>query len=162
MVGCHGWIAPTFFRAMFCTRATEKEERKCRQRAMEVLSFTGLHQKADLDVDSLPPGEQKLLEIARALAAKPRLLLLDEPGGGLNDAEMVKLRELIFKIQKMGVTQVIVEHNMHFVMSISDRIMVLNFGVKIAEGSPRELLSNDEVIEVYLGKEAAGARTSQC
>ena len=100
-------------------------------------------------------GEQKLLEIARALAAKPRLLLLDEPGAGLNDREMDSLQEIIFKTKEQKITQIIVEHNMKLIMSISDQIMVLNFGTKIAEGDPQSILNNEKVIEVYLGKEKA-------
>jgi branched-chain amino acid transport system ATP-binding protein len=104
-------------------------------------------------------GEQKLLEIARALAAKPKLLLLDEPGAGLNDREMNNLEEIIFKNKKNGITQIIVEHNMKFIMSISDEIMVLNFGTKIADGSPEIIANNESVIEVYLGKEQDFVRT---
>ncbi|MGQ9654916.1 MAG: ABC transporter ATP-binding protein, partial [Thermodesulfobacteriota bacterium] len=97
--------------------------------------------------------EQKLVEIARALAARPKLLLLDEPGAGLNDAEMERLKAIMFKIKEQGITQIVVEHNMNFIMSISDRIMVLDFGMKIADGTPREILQNEKVIEVYLGRE---------
>lgn len=155
MVGCHGWIAPKFSRAIFRVKATAKEEALSRSTAMEMLSFAGLDHRAREDVESLPLGEQKLLEIARSLAAKPRLLLLDEPGAGLNDAEMVKLMEIIVKIKERGIIQVVVEHNMQFIMNISDRIMVLNFGNKIAEGTADEVLHNDQVIEVYLGRAEA-------
>ena len=117
----------------------------------------GMQKRANDQVDSLPLGEQKLLEIARALAAKPRLLLLDEPGAGLNDAEMNTLKEIIFKIRNHDITQMVVEHNMKLIMSISERIMVLNFGIKIAEGTPDEILNNKSVIEVYLGKEKKNA-----
>ena len=122
-----------------------------------MLAFVGMEKRANDQVDSLPLGEQKLLEIARALAAKPRLLLLDEPGAGLNDAEMNALKEIIFKIRSHDITQMVVEHNMKLIMSISERIMVLNFGLKIAEGTPEEILNNERVIEVYLGKEKKNA-----
>jgi branched-chain amino acid transport system ATP-binding protein len=118
-----------------------------------MLAYVGLEGKDNDEVESLALGEQKLLEIARALAAKPRLLLLDEPGAGLNDREMGKLQEIIFKTKEQKITQIIVEHNMKLIMSISDEIMVLNFGTKIAEGDPQNILNNEKVIEVYLGKE---------
>jgi branched-chain amino acid transport system ATP-binding protein len=157
MVGCHGWICPTYFRTVFNIRASNQQENTIRNHAFEMLTFVGMEKKANDQVDSLPLGEQKLLEIARALAAKPRLLLLDEPGAGLNDAEMNTLKEIIFKIREHDITQMIVEHNMKLIMSISERIMVLNFGLKIAEGTPQEILNNERVIEVYLGKEKKNA-----
>lgn len=153
MVGCHGWIAPGFLRAVFRGGVTKRDEQRARDVAMEMLAFAGLERRTDDEVESLPLGEQKLLEIARALASRPKLLLLDEPGAGLNDAEMLKLREILFRIKENGVTQMVVEHNMPFIMTISDRIMVLNFGVKIAEGTAEELVHNEEVVEVYLGRE---------
>jgi branched-chain amino acid transport system ATP-binding protein len=124
-----------------------------------MLDFVGLTDKSDTEVESLSLGEQKLLEIARALAAKPKLLLLDEPGAGLNDREMENLGEIIFKNKKSGITQIVVEHNMKFIMSISDDIMVLNFGTKIADGPPEIIANNESVIEVYLGKEEDFVRT---
>jgi branched-chain amino acid transport system ATP-binding protein len=117
----------------------------------------GVKEKENQEVDSLPLGEQKLLEIARALAAKPKLLLLDEPGAGLNDREMDSLKEIIYKSKEKGITQIIVEHNMKFIMSISEQIMVLNFGTRIANGSPEQIARNEKVIEVYIGREAEGA-----
>lgn len=157
MVGCHGWISPTYFRTVFNIRASNQQENTIRDHAFEMLAFVGMEKKANDQVDSLPLGEQKLLEIARALAAKPRLLLLDEPGAGLNDAEMNTLKEIIFKIRNHDITQMVVEHNMKLIMSISEHIIVLNFGVKIAEGTPDEILNNKSVIEVYLGKEKKNA-----
>jgi branched-chain amino acid transport system ATP-binding protein len=124
-----------------------------------MLDFVGLADKRNSEVESLSLGEQKLLEIARALAAKPKLLLLDEPGAGLNDREMDNLEEIIFKNKKSGITQIIVEHNMKFIMKISDEIMVLNFGTKIALGPPEIIANNESVIEVYLGKEEDLVRT---
>jgi len=93
------------------------------------------------------------LEIARALASKPKLLLLDEPAAGLNDLEMGQMKEVILKIKEQKITQMIVEHNMNFIMNISNLIMVLNFGIKIAEGTPDEIQRNESVIEAYLGRE---------
>ncbi len=152
-VGCHGWVSPRYARAIFNLKASRREERTIKEFASEMLAFVGLEGKDNDEVESLALGEQKLLEIARALAAKPRLLLLDEPGAGLNDREMDNLQEIIFKTKEHKITQVIVEHNMKLIMTISDQIMVLNFGTKIAEGDPQSILNNEKVIEVYLGKE---------
>jgi len=152
-VGCHGWVSPRYTRAIFGLKASRQEERAIEGFAREMLAYVGLEGKDNDEVESLALGEQKLLEIARALAAKPRLLLLDEPGAGLNDREMDKLKEIIFKTKEQKITQIIVEHNMKLIMSISDQIMVLNFGTKIAEGDPQDILNNEKVIEVYLGKE---------
>jgi len=158
-VGCHGWAAPVYTRAIFGLKSTRREEHTIKAYALEMLDFVGLADKKDTEVESLSLGEQKLLEIARALAARPKLLLLDEPGAGLNDREMDNLEEIIFKNKKSGITQIIVEHNMKFVMSISDEIMVLNFGTKIAFGPPEIIANNESVIEVYLGKEEELVRT---
>lgn len=152
-VGCHGWAAPIYSRAIFGLKSTRREEHTIKAYALEMLNFVGLAEKKDTEVESLSLGEQKLLEIARALAAKPKLLLLDEPGAGLNDREMDNLEEIISKNKKCGITQIIVEHNMKFIMSISDEIMVLNFGTNIADGPPEIIVNNESVIEVYLGKE---------
>ena len=156
-VGCNGWISPRFSRAIFGIGATKKEDRTIRDFAGEMLNFVGLAGKENEEVESLSLGEQKLLEIARALAAKPKLLLLDEPGAGLNDREMDSLKEIIYKSKDKGITQIIVEHNMKFIMSISEQIMVLNFGNKIANGRPEEIAQNEKVIEVYIGREAESA-----
>jgi branched-chain amino acid transport system ATP-binding protein len=130
-----------------------RQERIIKDYAMQMLRFVGLAEKENEEAESLPFGEQKLLEIARSLAAKPKLLLLDEPGAGLNDREMDDLKEIIFKNKENNITQIIVEHNMKFVMNISDEIMVLNFGTIVANGTPEVIVSNEKVIEVYLGKE---------
>jgi branched-chain amino acid transport system ATP-binding protein len=158
-VGCHGWAAPNYARSIFGLKATRMQEHTIQAYAMEMLDFVGLGNKKDTEVESLSLGEQKLLEIARALAAKPKLLLLDEPGAGLNDREMENLEVIIFKNKSSGITQIIVEHNMKFIMNISDEIMVLNFGTKIAYGPPEIIVSNEDVIEVYLGKEQDFVRT---
>lgn len=154
-VGCHGWVSPRYTRAIFGLRTSRREERTIEGFAREMLAYVGLEDKDNDEVESLALGEQKLLEIARALAAKPRLLLLDEPGAGLNEQEMGNLQEIIFKTKEQKITQIVVEHNMKLIMSISDQIMVLNFGTKIAEGDPQNILNNEKVIEVYLGKEKA-------
>ncbi len=125
--------------------------------AREVLAFTGLTEVADVVSKGLPLGLRKRLEIARALATKPQMLLLDEACAGLNPTELDESIRIIRKIRESGVTVLIIEHHMRVIMSISDRIVVLNYGEKIAEGSPREVASNPAVIQAYLGGGEADA-----
>jgi branched-chain amino acid transport system ATP-binding protein len=112
-----------------------------------------LHHKASLLAGALPIGERKRLEVARVLATKPKLLLLDEVMGGLNPAESEEIIQLILDIRKTGITQMVIEHDMKAIMRLSDRIVVLNSGEKLAEGSPAEIVNNPQVIEAYLGAE---------
>lgn len=129
-----------------------KEEREARERAMELLDFVGLRDLAEKRSGDLAFGWQRLLEIARALASQPNLLLLDEPAAGLNAVETRLLGELIQKIREQGITVVLVEHDMNLTMEISDRILVLDQGRRLAEGSPREVQTNEAVMSAYLGK----------
>jgi branched-chain amino acid transport system ATP-binding protein len=133
------------------TPATLREEKKTREKAREILSFVGLADKEDRIAGALTEEAQKRLSISMALATEPKLLLLDEPTGGVNLEEISGLIELMGKIQKVGITLCLIEHKMRMVMSISDRIIVLNYGKKIAEGKPKDVAVNEEVIRAYLG-----------
>jgi len=133
------------------TPATRREEKKTRERARDILSFVGLADLEDRIAGALTEEAQKRLSISMALATEPKLLLLDEPTGGVNMEEISGLIELVGKIRKEGITICLIEHKMRMVMSISDRIVVLNYGKKIAEGKPKEVAVNEEVIRAYLG-----------
>ena len=132
-----------------------KIEANARERALELLSWVRLDHKAHLLADSLSYGEQRKLEFARALATKPKLLLLDEPVAGMNPSEKTELMREILNIKERGFSIFMIEHDMRFVMGLCDRIAVLNFGRIIAEGTPDQIKNNQEVIEAYLGKEEA-------
>jgi branched-chain amino acid transport system ATP-binding protein len=130
-----------------------REEKETFKAAHEALRRVGLDHAAGEPAENLPMGERHLLEIARALAAEPRLLLLDEPAAGLNDDETRRLADTVRKIRDEGVTVLLVEHDMSFVMDISDEVVVLDYGRKIAEGPPLMIQNNEEVIKAYLGEE---------
>jgi branched-chain amino acid transport system ATP-binding protein len=124
-----------------------------REIAMEQVKVVRLEHRADFLAGGLPIGERKKLEVARVLATKPKLLLLDEVMGGLNPAESEEIIQLILDIRKLGITQMVIEHDMKAIMRISDRIVVLNSGEKLAEGSPEEIVKNPDVVTAYLGSE---------
>jgi ABC-type branched-subunit amino acid transport system ATPase component len=153
MVGRHAKAEYGIWSSAFQLPPARAQEREIRRRSMDQLARVGLESKAGDDALSLPFGQQRLLEIARALASEPRLLLLDEAGSGLNRPEKEELGRLIRSIRSDGVTVLLVEHDIPFVMGLSDRIIVVEHGVMIAEGTPAEIQSNARVIAAYLGEE---------
>jgi len=150
---CHGHPKP--WPHIFGIRAGVEREKQLREVSHKLLEFVGLARREDEVAKNLAYGDQKKLEIARALAVRPKLLLLDEPVGGLNPAEKKEIISLIGKIQAEGITVLLIEHDMRMVMNISKRIIVLNFGQMIAQGNPEEIKRNPAVIEAYLGPELA-------
>jgi branched-chain amino acid transport system ATP-binding protein len=155
MVGRHTRSSSGFIQGMLSTPYARREEHAIRERSLEIMDMLGISDIAETDALSLSFGEQRAVELSRALALEPRLLLLDEPAAGLNMHETAAMGELILKIRELGITVLIVEHDMSLVMNISDEIMVLSYGEKIAEGSPLDIQKNEEVVRVYLGDDDA-------
>ncbi|MEA1946075.1 MAG: ABC transporter ATP-binding protein [Thermodesulfobacteriota bacterium] len=154
MLGCHTRVRTSFMASGFVLPQSRKKEKRIRESALKILKFIGLADKFKDSADSLPLGEQKLLEIGRALASEPELICLDEPAAGLNETETHVASSLIKAINAKGITVLLVEHDMKVVMNISNEILVLNYGQKIAEGPPEDIRSSPRVIDAYIGGEA--------
>lgn len=153
MVGLHTKSRSGMISCSFKMPWALSEEKKIRQEAMKWLEFVGITDLADTVAGNLPFGKGRLLETARALASEPKMMLMDEPAAGLNSQETWQLSQLIKRIRDLGITVVLVEHDMELVMDICDRIVVLNLGEKLAEGTPLEIQENPHVIAAYLGGE---------
>lgn len=153
LIGMHCKINTSLFNVYLTPFKSKKEEVKAKLRAFEILDMVNLADKAKILAKNLPYGEQRLLEICRALASDPKLLLLDEPCAGMNPLEMDSLAVFIKKLKKTGLTTFIIEHNMRFIMAIAERMVVLNAGAKFREGLPEDIQKDAEVQKIYLGEE---------
>jgi branched-chain amino acid transport system ATP-binding protein len=154
MVGSHLRLNQNLFASMLRLPAVRRADEACRHEAAELMRFCGVGKYVYADADQMSYGALKRLEIARALAAKPKVILLDEPAAGLNHTETGEIEELVRKVAQSGITVVLVEHDMKLVMNLSDHILVLDYGKKLAEGTAAEVRANPDVIAAYLGAAA--------
>ena len=154
MVGAHLRLRPQPAHAALRWPSLRRRDRELREEAAELMRFVGLENHVDARADAMSYGTLKRLEIARALAMKPRLIFLDEPAAGLNPKETIEVDRLVRKVADSGITVVLVEHDMKMVMNLSDRILVLDYGKKLTEGTGEEVRRNPDVIAAYLGAHA--------
>ncbi len=161
LLGAHMHLRPTLLETVFLRGRIKRQEREATAKAMDLLKLVGIEKEAHALPGELSFGSQRLLELARALMTGPRMLLLDEPASGLNDAEVEEFTRLLMTIKQQGITILIVEHNMKLVMNIADDIIVLDFGRKLAEGPPSAICANPDVIEAYLGAQSKECGVTQ-
>jgi branched-chain amino acid transport system ATP-binding protein len=153
LAGCHCRMTSGLFSSMFHTRKHKMQENQAIDNAMHALAFVGLSDHHDQKAKNFSYGNQRLLEIARAMATSPKLIILDEPAGGMNEQETLSLIQLIKKIQAQGISVLLIEHDMRLVMRVCENIVVVDYGQKIAEGTPEKIKNNSKVIKAYLGSD---------